>query len=140
MMEHVSEFLQIVFSALITAATPVLVAYVVAWLKARQREIEADLSEQERYLIREALRVAVHAAEQSGLAAGLVKEGEKKKQWAAEVAQQYLARYGLDLDLNELTGLIEATVWEEINRYRPDKPKPDEPDESDEPVYALPLV
>lgn len=139
MMEQISEFLQIVLSALITAATPVLVAYAVAWLKARQREIEANLSEQEQYVIREALRVAVHAAEQSGLATGLVKEGEKKKRWAIEIAQQYLSRYGITLDLDELTGLIEATVWEELNRGRPAEPAPDE-SEPDEPVHTLPIV
>jgi len=77
MMEQVSEFLQIVFSALITALVPVLVAYAVAWLKARQREIEADLSEQERYLIREARGRARGGAKRIGGRAS--ERGEKEK-------------------------------------------------------------
>jgi hypothetical protein len=65
-------------------------------------------------LIDKAVQGAVWAAEQSGLTGTLVEAGkslaEQKKQYALNLAQNYLAQYGIQADLSVIDGLIEVQV------------------------------
>ncbi len=60
-------------------------------------------------------RQLVMAAEQNGLKDGLEKYGEEKKAYVIARLEAELAKHGIYLDLNFLSDLVEAQVYEAIN-------------------------
>jgi len=71
----------------------------------------ADTAEARQALINSAVQASVQAAQQSGLT-GLIQDvGEQKKTYAFQMANQYLGQYGIKLDPNLLSGLIESQVF-----------------------------
>jgi len=113
----ISRCLQIILEALLPVAVAVLAAYVHQWLKQRQMEIEVRLSEHQKKMLREAVELAVKAAEQSGLWDKALETGKAKKEFALSWASRYLEEFGLTLDLETLSGLIEAAVWDELTPW-----------------------
>ena len=108
---------QILVIALPTLATA-LTALVGAWILQKSREIGKKISVQQMQSIEWAVSVAVNAAEQAGLA----KLIEDKKQYAIGLAQQYLSKQGIPVDVSLLEGLVEAAVKAEINTVAPGTP------------------
>jgi hypothetical protein len=105
------QLIQVVLQAVLAVALPVVVKFIVDWLRKRLEEMEQSLGERRWYMIQEAVRIAVSAAEQSGLA-GLIEDiGEEKKRWAIDAAERFLAQNGLGgLDLDVLADMIESEV------------------------------
>jgi hypothetical protein len=105
--------------AFITACTPVVVAFVVAWIKAKTDEIKGKISErlssEQQYALEWAARNAVLAAEQSGLKDLAL----NKKAFAITAAERFLKSQGFDIDLDVIAEAIEAAVWSEINSTNP---------------------
>jgi hypothetical protein len=71
----------------------------------------ADTPQARQELIDGAVKSAIMAAQQSGLA-GLIKNvGKEKKAYAMQMAVEYLAQHGIGLDEQLLSGLIEAQLF-----------------------------
>ena len=112
-----NEFLSAFVSNLLMAFAPVLAAALAAWIIAEVKlawaqfkAAKPDIADQLEW----AARTAVMAAEQAQ--AG--KLAEEKKAYALEVAQQWLAMKGLNVDLTAIDAAIEAAVYDEINRNK----------------------
>ena len=95
---------------LLAVALPILAVVVVVYLVQRVREMTKDISSNAMYYIEDAARIAVNAAEQVGLA-GAIKD---KKKYALDLAQEYLDKRGVKINLSLLDGLIEAAVMEQF--------------------------
>lgn len=111
-----NEILMIVLKAVITVALPVLLKLLFDWLKLQKLKFEQNLDAETRYIIEEAVRLAVLAAEQSGLAGLLGEKYKDKKSFALAAAEKFLAQYGITIDLDVLAALIEAAVMEEFHQ------------------------
>ena len=104
-------FVQLLFEQAVTVLTPIVVALVIALLAQGIRWVQGRLSVQQWNAIQLAINFAVLAAEQSGLASEICKSGAAKKALAIDLAQQFLKARGIKLDLEELSALIEASVY-----------------------------
>ena len=113
--ESASAFLQALLLLVISAAVPVLTGYVISWLKAKEAELAQAVGEQRMAMIRQAVRDAVLAAEQTGFAKQLQKAGEQKREWALASAKRFLEGQGIFVDPQLLYDQIEAIVAEELN-------------------------
>jgi hypothetical protein len=100
---------------LLSTAGPVLIAFIVAWIKAKTDEIKANikanLDDSQEAALDWAVKTAVNAAEQSGL----VDVALNKKVVALEIAEALLKSRGIDIDLQSVSDAIEAAVWTELN-------------------------
>ena len=94
-MEQIVNFVQEFIMGLLVLLAPVLTGFVIAWVKA-QVDLAIQNLENSKPAFANALRVAVglavQAAEQAGLS-GLV---DDKKQYAFQIAQQWLDDAGWD--------------------------------------------
>jgi hypothetical protein len=106
---------------LIVACTPIVVGFVVAWIKAKTDEIKSrmveSLSDNQKWALEFAVKQAVQAAEQSGLRDLAL----NKKEFAIKSAESYLKSLGFDIDLDVIADAIEAAVWTELNEKDPNK-------------------
>ena len=102
-----SGILQQVLSITLPPLAVALVALVIAWIRKVEKGLSADVMDS----INLAVMMAVNAAEQAG-AAQLIAD---KKEYALDLAQQYLAKQGIKLDLSLLDGMIESAVKTQIN-------------------------
>lgn len=102
------KFLEIVLPVLATA----LAGLVIAWITKVIGDVKSKLTEDQEWIINQAIKSAVLAAEQANIA-GAVKE---KKEYALNIAEQWLASKGITIDLNILDARIEAAVYDEFNR------------------------
>ena len=84
------------------------VAYGIAWVKGK-------IGETRWKAVEEAVHFAVLAAEQTGLKEKWLKAGAEKKALAIEIAQAFLTTRGIQIDLEQLSALIEAEVMRTIN-------------------------
>lgn len=132
--DSLSQFVQLL---LYTVAVPALVTLSSAgirWLKAKALEAKAKLPGELIYTLETVAKMAVAAAEQSGLADLIANDGKAKKAWAMRYAENMLRQqYGLILDLDSLgdawwqgvvhslDGAIEAGVQaQNVNRNVPE--------------------
>lgn len=97
--------------AVITLLVAVFVRYAIPGIKA---QMTTEQQSQLHYW----LTVAVQAAEEAGRM-GLLPTGEAK----FEYAQKLLEKKGYTFDQEELTALIDATVWEIINQFKDEEVK-----------------
>lgn len=104
------KIIQTVLEAVLALALPVVVGYVATWLRAQRAALLAKLSDREREILLQAVEIAVRAAEQSGLAGYISDVAESKKRFALEAAERYLANFGLVMDLDVLSDMIESEV------------------------------
>lgn len=104
------QIIQTVLEAVLTIALPVVVGYAVTWLRTQRESLLARLDEKARFMVQDAVRIAVQAAEQSGLAKHIADKAEEKKRFALDFAEKYLAEWGLEMDLDVLADMIEAEV------------------------------
>jgi len=118
-MVAISHFLQLLIEAVITAALPIVIHRSVMFLEARAKSIWSSIDSEKRWLIKEAVRTAVLAAEQSGLSNELMATGKAKKDYALRMAQNYLTEFGIEIDLSVLDSMIESIVWEELKKDLP---------------------
>jgi len=116
-----AEILQNILVAVISATAPALIGMVAVWIKLKRDEFMNTLDERYAWAIPEAARIAVLAAEQSGLAGLILNEAEVKKRYAIEVAEGYLQQYHIDVDLDVISALIEAAVIEQFGEAFKDR-------------------
>jgi hypothetical protein len=107
-MEYISKLLQ----NLLLAILPILAAQGVAILIAVYKSKRAEMTERQQWILDNAVRVAVVAAEQLYKAGN----GDEKKAYALQVAENWIAEKGLTVDLHLLEAQIEAAVFEQFNR------------------------
>ena len=113
------QLIQVVLQAVLAIVLPVVVKFIVDWLRKRLEDMELQLGERRWSLLKEAVEIAVRAAQQSGLAGHIGNIGEEKKRWAIDAAERFLAQNGLGgLDLDMLADMIES----EVGRQFGDRP------------------
>lgn len=110
-----SVFLNAYLQSFLMAAIPVVVPALAALAIAGVRKLWSETQSRApdvAYYIREAAKIAVSAAEQSG-AAGFVKD---KKEYALSLAEAWLAEQKITVDVLLIEAAIEAAVYDEINK------------------------
>lgn len=116
-MEQIIDFLQAFLQELLVLIAPIIAGFVAAALTALTKKWLAELEASKPKLadaIRQAVSLAVQAAEQAGVA-GLI---EEKKEYALSIAESWLDQNGWDeIDLVILSAAIEA----EVNRLYPNE-------------------
>lgn len=116
----IGELIQVILETVLAIALPILIGYAVMWLRAKQKEIMAGLTTEQRYMLENAVDMAVRAAKQSGLAGYIKNEGRIKKRFAIDAAERYLRSMGLGgLDLDVLSDMIEAEVYRQFRKPEP---------------------
>jgi len=110
------ELIQVILETVLALLLPILIGCAVTWLRARQKEIMAGLTDSQRWMLTEAVEVAVKAAEQSGLAGHIENLAGEKKRFAIDAAERYLLSAGLgSVDLGVLADMIEAEVYRQFH-------------------------
>jgi hypothetical protein len=97
-----------------------LIIVAIVWIGVHARLVWAKFKTEKPDLAAElewAAGVAVKSAEQAGLM-GFVKE---KKSYAIHIVETLLALKGITIDLDPIEAAIEAAVWDQMNKYNPDK-------------------
>jgi Bacteriophage holin of superfamily 6 (Holin_LLH) len=114
-----NSFLSLLAQGLLIIAIPVVVAFLVQWLRQKGAEVRAHLTAQQQQFIDTGINFAVRAAEQAGLSNQVTGGGQAKKAYAVKAAQDYLDRLGIKLDVNMLTTLLEAEVNKQFSNAAP---------------------
>ena len=110
------DLLSKVLQAVLEAAMPILVSALAAWLISKTREVlrkMKDANPELGEILTNISKAAVNAAEQSIVGTGM---GAKKKAYAFNVIEKYLAAKGLSVDLDIIDAMIESQV-REMNLY-----------------------
>lgn len=111
-MDIFSSILQTILEVLITIGLPILLKFLVDWLRAKIAEAKSSMS-QEQLLFAQALASSlVLAAEQNGLREALKNEGEAKKRWVMAQLESELSKRNINLNLETLSHLIESAVYD----------------------------
>ena len=107
-MSPFNQFLLTLAQLLLIGALPIITAAVYQHLRAATARLKSQLSQEQQDAIDKVISTAVSAAEQTGLLQKLV--GPEKKDFAIQMAQSFLSKRGIDLDLESMANLIEAEV------------------------------
>lgn len=110
--DFVSTFLQEFMGIVLPVLASLLAGLFIAWITKLVNQIKEQLDNRFVWMLEEAVRIAVLAAEQVNLA-GFV---EDKKQYALGVAEKWLGERGYKIDLGVLSDRIEAAVMEHFNK------------------------
>lgn len=110
--DFVSTFLQEFMGIVLPVLASLLAGLFIAWITKLVNQIKEQLDNRFVWMLEEAVRIAVLAAEQANLA-GFV---EDKKQYALGVAEKWLGERGFKIDLGVLADRIEAAVMEHFNK------------------------
>lgn len=111
-MEYLSVFLQKFLEIVLPVLATALAGLVVAWITKIVNQVKSKLSQEAQWYIEQAVTSAVLAAEQLNLSGKI----EDKKDYALQVAEQWLAEKKIKIDLAKLSDLIEAEVMSQFNR------------------------
>lgn len=76
------------------------------------QKLKAEMTEQQIQQLMGIANIAVQAAEQLGLT------GQQAKEFAISRAEALAAHYGLKIQLDDIGDIIEAAVYDQINRYK----------------------
>ncbi len=98
---------------ILAASLPILAAALTAWLVQKIREMGKQINADTMDSIRIAVGIAVDAAEQAGAAKLII----NKKNYAVGLAQEFLDKQGIKVDLSLLDGLVEAAVLTSLDAY-----------------------
>lgn len=114
------KMIQTLLEMIITALLPVVLGYIVVWIKEKTNEIKAKVSSENLAFAEDVVRRLVLAAEQSGLLDDAMKLGKEKKKFVISLAEAELFRKGINIDLDVLDALIEAEVFEAFSQFKTD--------------------
>lgn len=117
-MDVVSSFLSTLAQGLLVVAIPVLVAAAAYWLKQKGDEIKGKLGKEQLATLESIGAIAVRAAEQAGLSRQII-GGSAKKEYALKMAQDYLNRTGVKVDVATVANVVEAEVLKQFNSAAP---------------------
>lgn len=95
---------------LLIAILPPLAAMATAYLLEAYKAKRAELNQTQQWLLDNAVAVAVRAAEQL-YASG---DGQQKKEYAISVAEKWLEKYNIKMDLDVLAAAIESSVYSQF--------------------------
>ncbi len=112
------DLLEKLLVAFVSFAAPLAVAWLFAQFKLVWAKFKAEKPDTA-WLLEQAASMAVKAAEQANVAQHL----DSKKDYALEVANKWLAAHGVPIDTFLLDAAIEAAVFDELNKNKP-QPKP----------------
>jgi len=115
MSNETNAWLQLLLNEAVRVLAPIVIVFLVALLAQGIRWLQGRLGAQRWTAIEDAVRFAVLAAEQSGLADKARASGLAKKELALDLAEQFLKARNITLDLEKLSALIEASVYENFN-------------------------
>lgn len=101
-LKDITLLLQVIILIIIAPLMPIVVVKVRQW-------INANVSQVQQQQIEAAVRTGVLAAEQLGLS------GQEAKNRAVMIAKAMLKQYGLTVDFDVLSDLIEAEVMNQFN-------------------------
>lgn len=101
---------------------PVVATYAVNWFIAQGKAIKAKMSDTQYSTAKSIIKTLVFAAEQSGLSGALSQIGAEKKAWVINQAEIALSAKGIELDLGEISDLIEGILYEAINSAKVTQP------------------
>jgi len=109
-MDQVVDFLFSVAQVFLEIAIPILVVFVIKWVKAKISQAEAWINQEPdlHYLLEMIMPMVVKAAEQQ------FGDGEEKLQYAVNLANMYLHEHGVDIDIEMVVAAVEAAVMEEF--------------------------
>ncbi|MBM4424148.1 MAG: hypothetical protein FJ030_12300 [Chloroflexi bacterium] len=122
-MDVLSSFLTLLAQGLLVVAIPVLVAAAAYWLKQKADEVKSKLTQEQLATLESIGAIAVRAAEQAGLSRQ-VAGGAAKKDYALKVAQDYLNRLGVKIDVGTVATVLEAEVLKQFNHAAPPMDSP----------------
>ena len=108
-MNQYTDFFWKLAQNILAASLPILAAALTAWLVQKIREMGKRINADTMDSIRIAVGIAVDAAEQAG-AADLIADAYDKKTYAIDLAQEFLNKQGIKVDVTLLEGLVEAAV------------------------------
>ncbi len=106
---ELADFLSLFAQLLLIIALPIIIAAAVQFIRVQAQRLDEDRLNAAKSIVRTAVRVA----EQTGLTEKLA--GPEKRERAIQVAQSFLRRQGITLDLKQLVSLIEAEVLEQFS-------------------------
>ena len=107
-MSPLNQSLLTLVELLLIVTLPIIALAAFQHVRLNAARLKSETSEGERKTIAEIIRIAVAAAEQTGIVEKLI--GAEKKEYALEVAETFLRDRGINLDLKRLSNLIEAEV------------------------------
>lgn len=110
-MSSLNQILLAVIEIIIIIALPVLAVVLVQYLRGLTTRQAAQSNDEQQSSIQGAVKIAVAAAEQIGSLQNLL--GSEKKAHAIQVAQSFLEKRGINVDLESLSNLIEAQVHQQ---------------------------
>jgi hypothetical protein len=79
------------------------------------RSLQANAGQNEYHLLQNLVGAGVRYAEQSGLASQVKLAGSEKKKLAIQFSSDLLAKYGLKVTPEHLSGIIEEVLYQELN-------------------------
>lgn len=108
--DFISKLLQDLLLAILVPLAGFGVNLLISWGKQKK----AELSVTQQALVDSAVKIAVFAAEQvyQGVS------GAEKKAYALQIAEDYLKKHNVTIDLDALDAAIEAAVFSELNKWK----------------------
>lgn len=113
-LDFLSSFTEQFLNAVIPVLAASLAGLVIALFTKVINDIKEKLTDQQEWIITQAVNAAVLAAEQ----VHFVDAAIDKKDYAIDIATEWLKSKGIKIDLARLDALIEAAVMNEFNRSR----------------------
>ena len=120
---QLQDFLALIAQALLIIALPILIAAVAYWLKQKGDELKSKLGKEKLAALESIGAVAVRAAEQAGLTKQVA--GGAKKDYALQVAQNYLKSLGIQIDVKTIANVVESEVLRQFNNAAPPADTPE---------------
>lgn len=103
--------IQQILEMAISILLPVILGFVVVWLRGQIQQGKAKLTAEQLSMAEAFVSSFVFAAEQSGLTEQISNVGEAKKEWVLQQVQAALTAKGINVDVEIISGLIEAAVF-----------------------------
>lgn len=103
--------LQSIIEMTIGILLPVILGFVVVWLRGQIQVQKSKLGADQLAMAEAFVTSFVFAAEQSGLSEQISVAGEAKKSWVMAQVQAALDAKGISVDVEVISGLIEAAVY-----------------------------
>ena len=114
--ETIARFVEMVLSAAIAIAVPLITAALVRWINSKRQEIEDRLPSEILYTVRTVADLVVTAAEQSGLWDEALATGKAKKEWAMQMGEQWLREtFGLSPSLAKLSDEVWTAILQGLD-------------------------
>lgn len=107
-MSALNQSLLTVVEIMLIVTLPLVALAAIQNMRLASERLKTEVEDRKRKSVGEIVKTAVAAAEQTGLLDNLV--GAEKKEMALEVAESFLRERGLNVDLRQLSNLIEAEV------------------------------